>query len=341
MTEALGVALIGTGMWGRRLAATVRRSRALELVACYSRDDGNRLAFADEFECHAAATMEQAIENPKVEAVLVITPNHTHAEVARACAERGRHVFMEKPIADEMADGEEIQQVCEQAGVVLLVGHCFRRLGAARRTKQLIEQGALGEVVLAEANFSLPGRLTPDTWRYYRETCPGGPLMQLGVHHADTLQYWLGPVRRVQGSFARLATHAEIDDVGLAGLEFASGAPGVIHSSYVSPKTYQLRLYGSKGNVSYITDMSVWPEATKVDGATRLTLHTNDGDRSIEFPKEDMLAEQLKEFAQCIQEGARPETGAREGLAALAVIRAAIRAHETGTVQTLELAVDV
>ena len=163
---------------------------------------------------------------------------------------------MEKPIADTLADGKVVQEVCEQAGVVLMVGHCFRRLGAARMTKQLIEEGALGEVVLAEANFSLPAQLTPDKWRYCRETCPGGPLMQLGVHHADTLQYWLGPIRRVQGSFARLVT------------------------------------------------------------------------------------EELEEFAQCARGESEPETGAREGFTALAVIRGAIASHETGVTQLLEVSTD-
>lgn len=107
------------------------------------------------------------------------------------------------------------------AGVTLLVGHQMRRVGAARRTKALLEEGVLGTVVLAEANFSLPGVIIPDQWRAHRRTCPGGPLMQLGVHHADTLQYLLGPVVRVRGSFARLSTAAEIDDV-------ASAAPGVV-----------------------------------------------------------------------------------------------------------------
>jgi predicted dehydrogenase len=188
----------------------------------------------------------------------------------------------------------------------------------------------LGQVVLAEANFSLPGSLTPDKWRYYRETCPGGPLMQLGVHHADTLQYWLGPVRRVHGSFARLSTEAEIDDVGSALLEFESGARGALNSSYVSPKTFYLRLFGTEANLFYETDMSIWPNAEKMDPATTLTLQTKSGTETIDFDTRDMLMDELDEFARCVRGEAVPETGAAEGLAALRVIRGALESHENG-----------
>jgi predicted dehydrogenase len=215
-----------------------------------------------------------------------------------------------------------------------MVGHCFRRLGAARKVKELLEAGALGRVVLAEADFSLPGKLTPDKWRFYRHTCPGGPLMQLGIHHADTLRYWLGPVKRVQGSFAHLATQAEIDDVGQAALGFASGALGSITSSYVSPKTFYLRLYGTTGVLDYQTDMSIWPEAERMDASTSLTLRQESGKQAIPFEPRDMLVDELAEFAGCLRGEGEPETGAAEGLAALEVITGALHSHETGRAYT-------
>jgi len=330
MTQAVGVALIGTGMWGRRTAEAMRRSSALRLVSCFSRQAERREAFAREFGCSPASSLEAALEAPGVQGVLLITPNNVHAAGTRACAERGLHVYVEKPIADTLEDGRAMQRACEAAEVTLMIGHCFRRLGASRRIKALIEEGALGEVVLAEANFSLSGRLSPDKWRYYRETCPGGPLMQLGVHHADTLQYLLGSVSAVQGSFARLVTEAEIDDVGVASLAFAGGARGVIASSYVSPKTYSIRLLGSKGVLTAATDMTIWPEAEKMDPSTVVALQTKDGTMRLEFESRDMLVDELNEFASCIRGEFVPETGAAEGLQALRVVLAAIESHTTG-----------
>lgn len=328
----VGVALIGPGMWGKRLAAGIKQTSSLRLVTCFSRNETQREAFAAEAGCEAASTFEAAVEHPEVQGVLLVTPNQVHAEQAAACAQRGRHVFVEKPIADTLADGRAIEAACRAAGVVLLVGHAFRRLGAARKVKELLDAGTLGQVVLAEANFSLPGSLTPDKWRFYRETCPGGPLLQLGIHHADTLQYWLGPVRRVQGSFARLVTPAEIDDVGTALLEFESGARGVLSSSYVSPKTFYLRLYGSEANLLYETDMSIWPKAELMDTVTRLTLQTKSGKEIVSFAPRDMLVEELEEFARCIRGEGSPETGAEAALAALQVIQGAIASHQRGQI---------
>jgi len=326
--EPVGVAVIGTGMWGKRMMAAVKRTPSLRLLACYSRNAEARVAAAFEFGCAAPDSFEETLHWDGVRGVLLITPNNLHAEQARACAEAGKHVFVEKPIADTLEDGLSMGTACESAGVTLFVGHGFRRLGAARKVKQVLEAGKLGKIVLAEANFSLPGRLTPDKWRYYRETCLGGPLMQLGVHHADTLQYWLGPVTRVRGAFAHLATSAEIDDVGMAQLEFADGALGSLTSSYVSPKTYFLHLYGTEGVLDYQTDMSIWPNADQMDPATRLTLRTKSAVEQLEFETRDMLVDELDEFARCIQGTAQPETGALEGLRALEVILSAIRSHE-------------
>lgn len=334
--DQIGVALIGTGMWGRRLGPVVKRTPSLRLVTCYSRNTQKRAAFASEFECEAASSFEEAITHPDVQGVLLLTPNNVHAEQTVACAQLGKHVFVEKPIADILGDGHKIRDACQTAGVVLLVGHAFRRLGAARKVKQLLDEGRLGTILLAEANFSLPGLLTPDKWRFYRDTCPGGPLMQLGIHHADTLQYWLGPVTRVRGSFARVATPAEIDDVGLALLEFAGGARGSLTSAYGVSKTFYLRLFGTAASLHYHTDMSIWPHADQMDAATTLTLHGKTGPETIAFDPRDMLLAELTEFAACIRGEATPETGADEALAALEVVRGAIASHETGQIYSRE-----
>jgi predicted dehydrogenase len=160
--------------------------------------------------------------------------------------------------------------------------------------------------------------------------------MQLGLHHADTLQYWLGPVKQVQGSFAHLATPAEIDDVGLALLGFANGVRGTLTSMYGSPKTFYLRLFGTEASLHYETDMSIWPQAEQMDAATTLTLQTQTTQETVAFEPRDMLLEELEEFASCIRGEAVPETGASEALAALEVIRGAITSHENGQIYVME-----
>ena len=317
-----GIAIVGTGMWAPRLADAAGRA-GLDLVACFSRDSQRCSAFADRFGCDAAASLEEAIGHPGVEGVLLVTPNDVHEEQALACAERGRHVFVEKPIADSVEAGERMRRACAQAGVTLMVGHAFRRLGGSRRVKRLLDDGALGRVVLAEANMSLPGVLKPEAWRAHRSRNPGGPIMQLGIHHVDTLAYWLGPVERASGRFAHVDTPADIHDVGVLTLEFESGALGSLTGSYVSPKTLSLRLFGTEAVLDYRTDFSVWPDSRALDGVTMLTL---DGER-VSFEARDMLAEELAEFGRCMRGEAEPETGAEEGIAALAVVLDALASN--------------
>ncbi|HYX88960.1 MAG TPA: Gfo/Idh/MocA family oxidoreductase [Gaiellaceae bacterium] len=321
----VGAALIGaSGFWGPRIADAAARAGGIRLVTCYARDGERRETFARERGIEAAASFEAAIEHSDVDAVLLVTPNDLHAEQALACAERGRHVFVEKPIADTLEAADRMRAVFTDAGLVLAVGHGMRRLGAARRTKELLEEGALGPVVLAEANWSLASKLTPQAWRWYRARNAGGPLMQLGVHHADTLAYWLGPVARSHGTFGHVVTEAEADDVGVLALEFGSGARGVIAGSYVSPPTYTLRLFGTEAVLEYAIDMSVWPQAERADAATTLVLSRPGGREMLDFPERDPLAEELGEFARAVRGEAKPETGAEEGIAALRVILEAL-----------------
>jgi predicted dehydrogenase len=317
-----GVAMVGAGMWAPRLAEAAGRV-GLRIVTCHSAGEERRRAFAQRFGCAEAATLADALEHPEVEGAILATPNDTHAEQALACAERGRHVFVEKPIADTVEAGERMRDACASAGVTLMVGHAFRRLGAARRTKELIDAGALGRVVLAEANLSLPGSFGPRAWRAHRERNPGGPLMQLGIHHVDTLLHWLGPLRRAAGRFAHVQSEADIDDVGAVTLELESGALAVVTGSYVSPKTFAVRLLGTRAVLDYRADFSVWPDALALDGATTLTM---DG-APVEFEERDMLAEELAEFGRCVRGEAEPETGAEEGIAALAAVLQALERH--------------
>lgn len=186
-------------------------------------------------------------------------------------------------------------------------------------------------VGLVGARFSLPGAFKAGSWRADPATLVGGPVVQMGVHHCDTLQGWLGPARRVRGSLDHLAAAADVDDVAVALLEHASGTRSVISCSYVSPKSYGFRLYGTEANLDYTTGMSLWPEAQRMDAETRLTLERRDGSsEEIPFEPRDMLVDELEEFGHCIADGETPETGAAEGLAALRVVLGAVESARTG-----------
>ncbi len=326
----VGVGLVGVGRWGRRLGAALRRAEGVRLVSCTSRSEEARSAAARELRCGVAESLEAMLDDPAVEAVVVATPNDLHEAVCVAAAERGLHVFVEKPIASDEAAAGRIVDACRAAGVTLQVGHAFRRLGSSRAVGRLLRSGALGEVVLAEATFALPGAFASGGWRASRRSLPGGPMMQLGIHHVDTLISWLGPVAAVRGSLGHVAADADIDDVAVAVLEHASGARSVVATSYVSPKAYALRLYGTHANLELRTAMEVWPQAERMDHATTLTLDRGGETRRVPFEVRDMVVDELAEFGRCVRHGSAPETGGAEGLAALRVVRSLVEAADDG-----------
>lgn len=325
MTGPVRVALIGPGRWAGRLAEAIGRTPEIELAVCWGRDPAKTQAFAEAHRCRAAASLESALSEPGVEAALVMTPAHLHREHTLAAAERGLHVFVEKPMALHLADALEMERACRRAGRVLFVGHEMRRFGALRAAKGLLASGRLGRVIAATATFNLRGYFAPGDWRSSRETNRGGALMQLGVHHMDTLMYLLGPVSHVVGELASVEAPDGVEDLGMAVLAFESGARAAVCATLASPRAYHLHLHGTEANLDLLVDMRVWPRAEEVDRNTQLWLSDDERRERVPFEVVDALAEELGEFARCVRGQARPETGAQEGLAALAAVEAALR----------------
>jgi len=336
------VALIGIGGWSTVIADAAKRSNRVELVTCFTRTPEKRRAFARKYECGEEKNFEDIIKRDDVDAVLLTTPNAMHAEHAVLAARHGKHVFVDKPIANTMADGKEIVKACQEAGVVLLVGHDMRRLAGNRKVKELIDGGAIGDPVQVEANFShsLGFDLTPDKfrWRGDDSGCPAGSLMTMGIHHADTLNYFFGPIKSAFSYFNKLYIPAPVEDVTATIFEFESGVLGYLGSNYASPKANWMYVYGTKANllcslalpeVSFEEYLKIWPV---VDRYTKLLLFEKgkDGPQEIPLTEGDPILEQIDEFAHCIQTGTKPETDGQGALVALALIRAAIDSAQTG-----------
>jgi predicted dehydrogenase len=340
--DRVGVALIGVGSWSSVVADAVQRSKKVKMVTCYTRNLEKRAAFSKKYACDQEKSFEDVLKRDDVEGILLTTPNAIHAEHAVSAARQGKHVFVDKPIANALADGKKMVEACQKAGVVLLVGHDMRRLSGFRKMKELLDKGTVGKPVMVESNFSarLGFELTPDKWRWRGDDsgCPAGALMTMGVHHADTLQYYLGPIKRVFAFFHKLYTRADVEDVTMTTFQFESGVLGYLGSTYVSPRANWIYLYGTDGhlfctlslpNVPFDEYLQVWPV---VDQYTVLKLFDKDKDQpeTILLPIGDPILEEIDEFADCIRTGKKPETDGQGALAALALIRAAIDSARTG-----------
>jgi predicted dehydrogenase len=329
MDDKVRLASIGLGRWARVLARGAQRGEVIELASCFSRSEDSRRAFQEEFDVpRAAATLDELLSDPDIEGVMVTTPNDTHRPVILECLDAGKAVYTDKPIAHSLEDAGEIARAAAASGVPFAVGHSARRLGGHRAMKQWLSDGKLGQISLAEANFSNERglELTPETWRFFAEKSPGGALIQLGVHHADTLQYLLGPVAAVSAHARKLYTASEVPDAVMAILEFESGPLGYLGTGWASPGVYQMRLQGTEANLFYDLDFNNWDESHLADSKSSLVsqAYRQTERPPVDMPHTDMFREQLEEFALTIRGKAEIEVGAEEAVRALAVVHAAL-----------------
>ena len=122
------VASIGIGWWSNVLADAVLRTKGrIQIVSCYTRSVEKRREFAKHYGCKAASNYDEILADPEIDGIINTTPNHAHLETTAAAAAAGKHVFLDKPIANSISDAKAITHACEDGGVVLSVGYQRRR----------------------------------------------------------------------------------------------------------------------------------------------------------------------------------------------------------------------
>ena len=217
----LRVGCLGMGWWSDVLADAMQRSGKLQIVACYSRSEDKRKAFAAKYKCRAVDSYEALLADREIEAVINTTPNDVHLATTSAAAAAGKHVFLDKPIANTVADGRAITEACRKAGVLLALGYQRRRESHFRWIKQEIDAGRFGKLVNAEANISRDrlGKIDLSSWRYQAAGMPGGVMLQIGIHYTDVLEYLMGPIVAVRGQLAQLVLPGDNPDVASLLLE--------------------------------------------------------------------------------------------------------------------------
>ncbi len=190
--------IIGLGDWSRQIFHAVDRLPDVKITQCYSRYPDTAKAFASEYDCVACEHYEQMADDPQIDGVVVMSSNAAHEKDVTLAALRGKHIFVTKPIATTIAAAKRMIDVCSQNEVVLAVEHQTRREPALRKLKEVLDSGEMGTIRLVEANYSTPNGLKIDQgdWRGSEDECPGGALIQIGIHVIDSLQYLFGPINR-------------------------------------------------------------------------------------------------------------------------------------------------
>lgn len=320
--DTVRLGLVGLGWFGGVLAESARASGVAEVVSCYARSADARATFAEEHGCRAVHDLETMLEDPEVGGVIVATPHSTHAEIAVAAAEAGKHVFVEKPLTLTVADAKRVGEAAARAGVAVQVGHNRRRQPANRRIKAMIDAGELGTVLQLEGMHTAAGGHKPDLpgWRKDPAECPFGGMTALGVHTVDTFHYFVGAAKRATAFSTRIRGFNDLDEATTVTLEYESGPIASITTSYFAPPVVSLSVFGS--------DAAAWNEE---DGTRLYTQPRSDPTRSEhEVETIDTMLDEIVEFARCVRGDGQPETGMAEAIEVAAVLEAIGRSLETG-----------
>ncbi len=250
----------------------------------------------------------------------------------------GKHIYIEKPIANTLTDSLAVAALEPAHGVRIVVGHCARLLSGVRAMRAAIDAGKLGKINQIETNFSNDRglRLSRDDWRWYSKSAPGGSLSQIGVHQFDTLRYLGGDIVAVSASARRHSpVGAEVEDQWIVTVHFADGKLGTVISSWTSPGTFSVRATGLDALMFYDIDQTHWAKPERLhENATLYLQPRGKGPaerQPFAVPRGNMYRDELDMFADSVTQDADCELSAANGCQAVAAVYAALASAKEGS----------
>lgn len=344
--KKIGFAIIGAGNIAKVHARAIREIPDAQVVVICSRHEEKGRALAD--LCGAAWTSDyrQAVAWPGVDVVCICTPSATHADIAVAAAQAGKHLIVEKPLDVTLERADRIIQAAREAGVKMTGVFPLRFTAGARRAKEAVAQGRLGRLTLADAyvKWYRPQSYYDGSWRGTWAGDGGGALMNQSIHSIDLLQWLAGPVETVCGRTATLAHLMETEDTASAVLAFRSGALGVIQgaTSCWPGDPARVELHGEKGTIVLEEGRIVkWKLADAAPDEEAHVLALADGQGSGSSDPmgigHELHRRQITDMIQAIREDRPPAIPGEEARKALEIILAVYRSAQTGTIVKLPL----
>jgi len=316
-------AIAGLGRWGRSFVEAAQGSERIRFVQGVETADMTAgeaaRSFSSKHGLGLTCDLGRVLADPEVDAIVLATPHSLHREQVIACAQAGKPVFCEKPLALSLADASAMIEACQSAGIVLGVGHNRRFWPAIRELKRIVDSGQLGELLHIEGhNSNENSNRVLDGWRLSASESPGGGMTGAGLHVLDIFTMLFGPVLRVRSQFlARKPGPAPLDTVS-AMYEFANGASGLLATIRATPFYWRIHAFGTAGSAEVL-------------GETEIVLHGPQAKprRVVLAPANSLLAE-LEAFADAIRGHAPFPVTQAQMLDTTAAFEATLRALETG-----------
>jgi predicted dehydrogenase len=316
----ISAAIVGLGRWGQRLVSAVQgKSERIRFVRGMVRNPGKVTDFAKQHDFALSGDYGDVLADPRVQAVVLATPHSAHVGQIVAAARAGKAVLCEKPLALTRADAERAVGACEEAGVVLAVGHDKRHWASMRELARVVRSGELGEILLVEGNSSNEVSLQHySPWRESEAEAPGVSMTATGVHIVDAFVNLIGPVKRVQAqALVRKPAPGPVDSVSVM-LEFANGASGVICSARPTPYFWRVHVFGTRGSAEAI-------------GETELVVRmSGEKPRRLDFEPVDQVRVELELFADAIEGRNSHGMSSQQIIDTVGVFEAACESMRTG-----------
>jgi scyllo-inositol 2-dehydrogenase (NAD+) len=325
----LAIGLIGAGRLGRVYARDLAsRIAETRLVAIADPVEGVAKDVAAEFDVpRYYADPLALIDDPAVDAIVIVSPTHTHREIVIAAASRKKPTFCEKPPALSLDEVVEMREAVSSSGMFLQMGFMRRFDAGYASAKRQIEEGRIGTPLVFKSTSRDPFR---PSLEYANPKSSGGMLLDMGIHDFDLARWFMGDVRTVSTigatiAYPELATVGDIDNA-VASLTFASGKLGVVDLSRSGIYGYDIstEILGLEGTlkIGYLRETPVM----------LLTKNSVAHDTVPYFMERfrDAYTTQLQNFAQNVQQERPAPITIEDGMEALRIGVAATRAHETG-----------
>lgn len=349
MEKTYGFGIIGAGMIASVHARALREIPGTTLVGVYSTTPQKREAFAAKENCRAFNRLEEMLADPAIDIVCICTPSGAHQDPALACIAAGKHCLIEKPLEVTLEKCDRIIAAAEEKGVKVAVVFPSRFYEQAMLLKEAVDKSRFGAIVLGDAYVKWhrsEAYYKSNPWRGTWDLDGGGALMNQGIHSVDLLQWYMGPVKKVQ-AFRANRKHKEIavEDTVVASLEFENGALGNITcSTAIFPgELKRIEINGTAGTaVLQESNLVRWElqEMTAADEAIREQSKqsglSHGGGASnpadISFKGHQL---QIEDLIHAINTNGTPLVDGREGRKAVEIVLAVYRSAATG--QPVEL----
>jgi predicted dehydrogenase len=318
------IGLVGLGYWGPNLARVLNQSSRCQFTACCDLDAGKLEKITRHYpNINGFRNFEDFLESD-LEAVVIATPISTHYDLASRALRRGKHVFVEKPLADSSEKSRALVELAQSLGRTLMTGHTFVYSPPVVRVKELIDSGELGSLhylSFSRVNLGLYQKDVDVVW-------------DLAVHDVSILLYWLGEFPSRACSFGRSCVQKSKRDVAYLWFQFPSGAVASCEVSWLSPhKMRRTCVVGSNRMITYddtepsekvkIYDRGVTLRTPETFGEFQLTYRMGDVLSPYLANAEPLLVE-MEHFIECIETRRTPRTDGQFGANVVAAIEMAI-----------------